>query len=61
MVQRLESGNTAPVKRETEETLSWDKVPEDVREAYLRKERKKAKFNVTEMRDQELAEMEMAT
>lgn len=57
MVKRLESGETVPVKQETEETKSWDELPEDVREAFLRQEKENAELNVTDTRDRELQEM----
>ncbi len=57
MVKRLESGETVPVKRETEETKSWEEVPADVREEYLRQQKTQYELNVTETRDRELMDM----
>jgi hypothetical protein len=57
MIKVLESGEQAPVKRETEENKSWDELPEDAREQYLRNKKEAFEFNVTETRDKELMEM----
>lgn len=61
VVKVLESGRKTPAKVVTEEIVNWDHVPQDVREAFLRLEQDETEFNVTEMRDRELAEMEMTT
>ncbi|MBD2515072.1 hypothetical protein H6G93_08625 [Nostoc sp. FACHB-973] len=57
VVKRLESGEVAPVKVVTEEVVSPDELPPEVREAWLRHKQNKAEFNVTETRDKEVMEM----
>lgn len=65
LIQILENGQEVPVKIETEEFLTHDELPDDVREAWIRRQEKTADFNTTELRDQELKEddegMSMAT
>ena len=57
VVKRLESGETVPVKVVTEEVVSTDDLPSDVREAWLRQQKETAELNITETRDKELMEM----
>ncbi len=60
VVKVLESGKTIPAKLEVKEiVVDWDELPEDIRSAYLRRQHEHAEFNITQMRDRELAEMEM--
>ena len=42
------------VKVETEVDISWDDLPADIREDYIRMNKKSADINVTDTRDQEL-------
>lgn len=44
--------STQPViKRETEQRLSWDEVPDEVREQYLRQHRTSQEVDITKLRD----------
>ncbi len=58
IIKRFENGRVAPVRVEAEEIVSWDELPPDVRQEWLKKGMPNQEVNVTELRDQEL-EMEM--
>jgi hypothetical protein len=60
VVKVLDTGKMAPAKVITEEVVAWDELPPAVRETFLRKQKGIAEFNITEIRDQEILEMEMA-
>jgi len=54
VVVKLESGAPEIKKIEHEETVPWESLPQDVREAYLRNNITNKDVNVTETRDREL-------
>lgn len=58
IIKRFTNGKVAPVRVETEEIVSWDELPPDVRKEWLKKGMPNQEVNVTKLRDQEL-EMEM--
>ena len=53
----LDSGAAPPMRRQTEEVVSWDDLPLEVRDASLRWDDSKKSINVTEIRDKELREL----
>jgi hypothetical protein len=61
LVNVLDSGEpTREVKkRVVEEDVDYFDLPEEVREEYIRKERKSTEFDITKMRDEELKEEEV--
>lgn len=56
LIQILENGQEVPLKVETEEFLTQDELPDDVREAWIRRQEETVDFNITELRDQEFRE-----
>lgn len=54
LIKILESGQRQPVKVTTQETCSWDEIPDDVRESFLRSNRDSFEENVTAQRDTEM-------
>ena len=62
-IKQLEDEEDEQIKKVvTEETIPRDKIPDDIREEFLRRGRKKSKaLNVTKVRDREIAEMSLAT
>ncbi|MGD9971610.1 MAG: hypothetical protein AB7S77_00960 [Desulfatirhabdiaceae bacterium] len=58
IIKKLESGKLAPVKFEAEEVVSWDELPPDVRQEWLKKGMPNQALNVTELRDKQV-EMDM--
>ncbi|XZN97955.1 MAG: hypothetical protein ACM65K_06615 [Microcoleus sp.] len=58
LVNVLDSGESTRKVRKivVEEDIDYFDLPEEVREEYIKKERKTADFDITKMRDQELEE-----
>jgi hypothetical protein len=56
VAQILDNGQIAPVRVETEEYIPYEELPQDVREAWIRRQERIAEFNVTELRDQEFTD-----
>lgn len=58
LIKVLESGEKVPVKVETTATVTWDEVPGDVREEFLRRNKQKT-VDVTKIRDKEMEQLEV--
>lgn len=55
VVKVLPSGEKKPAKVVVEEEVDWDELPAEVRAGFLRHKKSKAKLDITEGRDVELA------
>ncbi|GGA18112.1 hypothetical protein [Okeania sp. KiyG1] len=60
VIKVLESGKKVPVKVETEEEVNWDELPEEVRKEFLSKGESETEIDVTEIRDDEIDQMDMS-
>lgn len=58
IIDTVSESSTPPVKQiVTETTRSWGELPQDVRDAYLRKQKMPDQIDITETRDKELMGM----
>ncbi len=60
LIKTLDSPTPKVTKVETEEDVDWAELPDEIRESYLRQNIRQSSINFTEIRDKEIAEMEMA-
>lgn len=60
LIKVLDSGERTTVKVETTSTVPWEEVPDDVRAEFLRQNKQKTSVDVTEVRDREMEQMEVA-
>ncbi len=60
VIKVLDSGKAVPTKVTAEEDLEWDELPDDVREAFIRRNTAE-KIDVTKLRDEEMEKLELST
>ena len=55
VIEKLESGKPVIKEIRTEEEVSLDEVPDDVREEWLRRQKTTSEMNVTQTRDKQMS------